>query len=391
MTRPISEARLGIDRPPAEHEVVAPDFEDFQNPRKVFHHLDRVVELQRTGDTRPIHMTIGLTNYCNHKCSWCYINWNQAGRTSERSGAGDAKRRAVNADWRLIEAVGEARDMGLKAVTIVGDGEPTLHPRFEEILDRLAAMGLDIGIFSNFSMPRQSSLEAMVRHCFFIRGSIDAASAETHKVSHGTDDFDQVIANLTRAVELRGAARRPAIGVQFVTNQWNYRELPAAARFYRGIGVDYMTIKPAYKNALNPAHPENEIDRDTVFALMREAQAESGGRFKVYAKFPQFKEVVGQATNDGRYYRRCQATPLSPYLDEDGSVEMCGNLKGRGFTMGNIHQSSFAEIWNSARRKDCLGRIDLNKCPSGCKLDPLNKVLWDTFNPDADRIHPNFV
>ena len=152
-----------------------------------------------------------------------------------------------------------------------------------------------------------------------------------------------------------------------------------------------MTIKPAYKNTLNPEHPDNEAPLEEVLALMQVAQAESREGFKVYAKFPQFKEVMQFKTNDGRYYKKCNATPLSPYLDEDGNVEMCGNLKGRGFTMGNIYKNSFQEIWASEQRADCLKRIDLSTCPSGCKLDPLNKVLWDAFSPDVDRVHPNFI
>jgi len=54
---------------------IRPNLEDFQSPYKIFSHLDRVNELKESGDTYPIHMTIGLTNHCNHKCTWCYINW----------------------------------------------------------------------------------------------------------------------------------------------------------------------------------------------------------------------------------------------------------------------------------------------------------------------------
>lgn len=370
---------------------IAPEFKDFQDPRKIFSHLDRIHELQTTGDTRPVHMTIGLTNYCNHKCPWCYINWYQAGRTSERSGAGDPARRAVNASDRLIEAVGEAVEMGLKAVTIVGDGEPTLHKKFVPYLHQLGAMGLDIGLFSNFSSRNPKVIEAMAEHCFFARCSLDAASPEVHRESHGSDDYGLVIENLSRLVALRGKGRRPTIGIQFVTNQWNYWQLPEAARIYRELGVDYMTIKPALKNDLNPAHPTNEAPIEEVFALMGQAEAEATENFRVYAKYPQFREVLEHQTNDARYYSKCYATPISPYLDEDGSVELCGNVKGRGFTMGNINQSSFQEIWASAQRRDCISRIDLNKCPSGCRLDPLNKVLWDAFHPETDDVHPNFV
>jgi len=369
---------------------IAPDLEDFQNPMKVFHHLDRLYELQTTGDTRPIHMTIGFTNYCNHQCPWCYINWNQAGGLNKRSGA-EVQNKKIEADMRLIEAVAEAKELGLKAVTIVGDGESTMHPRFLELFLELAKLKLDIGIFTNFSTKNPKIIEALAEHCFFVRGSIDAGSAEVHKIAHVTDDFDRVVNNIRYLLQIRGERPNPVVGVQFVTNQWNWWQLPEAARFYREVGVDYMTIKPAYKNPLNPAHPDNELTPEKVFPLMKEAQSYSTDTFKVYAKFPQFEEVLDYETNDARYYKKCHATPLSPYLDENGNVEMCGNLKGRGFTLGNIYEKSFKDIWYSQQRRDCLNKIDLYKCPAGCKLDPLNKVLWDALYPEERVIHPNFV
>lgn len=367
------------------------ELEDFQDPRKIFHHMDRVVELARTSDTRPVHMTIGLTNYCNHKCPWCYINWNQAGKQSARSGTEDAPRPAINADWRIVEAVRQAKDLGLKAVTIVGDGEPTLHPRFLDMLGALASLKIDIGIFTNLSTKKQAVLEALLEQCFFVRCSIDAARPEIHRRSHGADDFERIIQNLRRLVALRGEGRHPVIGIQYVVNQHNAHDLSHAAEFYRDLGVDYLTIKPAYKNGLNPAHISNDLTSDVALSLLAEAKKAQTDRYRVYAKTSQFKEVLGYETNDGRYYKKCLATPLSPYLDEDGSVEMCGNLKGRGFKLGNVFEQSFKEIWESHHRSACVKKIDLHKCPAGCKLDPLNKVLWDAIYPDGARVHTNFV
>ncbi|MBF0283053.1 MAG: radical SAM protein [Magnetococcales bacterium] len=387
---PVADAEAS--QTPSRSGRIAPHFEAFQNPVKIFHHGERLLELATTGDARPLHLTLGLTNYCNHKCPWCYINWHQAGRGPARPGEAPAPlRKPINADERVIEAVGEARAMGLKALTIVGDGEPLLHPRIVEILRQLAGFGLDVGIFTNLGIPRPEILEALVESCFFVRGSLDAARPETHQRLHGCDDFALVVDNLRRLVRLRGSKPFPILGVQYVANQWNVADLPFAAAFFRDLGLDYLSIKPAYRNVLNPDHPENTLALAEAFPLMEQARAMATDHFAVYAKFPQFAEVLEHRTNDGRYYQRCLATPLSPYLDEDGAVEMCGNLKGRGFTLGNVHEASFGEIWSSPRRRERLARIDLHQCPAGCRLDPLNKVLWDAFYPERRVIHPNFV
>jgi cyclic pyranopterin phosphate synthase len=369
-----------------------PNLKDFQDSKKIFNHIKNVYELFYTGDTTPVHMTIGFTNYCQHKCPWCYINWQQAGRTSERSGAGDVNRKAINASDRLIDGVGEAAAIGLKAVTIVGDGEPTLHKKFVEYLKRLKSFNLDIGMFSNFSFDKKEILYAMLENCFFIRASLDSAKKEYHDKSHGNDDFDKVVNNIRDLLKLRGTKKFPIIGAQYVTNTENYKDLPYAAEFYKNLGVDYMTIKPMLKNDLNVAHKSNDLEFKEVFPYMRDAEKKQSNTFKVYAKYSQFLELLGRKTNDGVYYKKCLATPLSPYLDEDGNVEMCGNLKGRGFTMGNIYKNSFSEIWNSDQRKNCIKKIDLFKCPSGCRLDPLNKTLWDSFqDTKREKIHTNFV
>ncbi len=231
-----------------------PNLKDFQDSKKIFNHIKNVYELFYTGDTTPVHMTIGFTNYCQHKCPWCYINWQQAGRTSERSGAGDINRKAINASDRLIDGVGEAAAIGLKAVTIVGDGEPTLHKKFVEYLKRLKSFNLDIGMFSNFSFDKKEILYAMLENCFFIRASLDSAKKEYHDKSHGNDDFDKVINNIKDLLKLRGEKKFPIIGAQYVTNTENYKDLPYAAEFYKNLGVDYMTIKPMLKNDLNIAH-----------------------------------------------------------------------------------------------------------------------------------------
>lgn len=373
--------------------VNKPRMRDFQDSRKIFQHLDRVFDLWKHGDTNPIHMTVGLTNYCQHKCPWCYINYDQAGANSKRSGAGDPKKTAVNADDQLIQAVLDARRMGLKAVTFVGDGEPTLHKNFAEYAARLRHCGLQLGLFSNMSFKNEHIFRSFFENFFFVRCSLDASNKEYHDATHGADDFDTVIENIKKTVSLKQQKQSvfPVIGIQYVTSRGNYMDLPAAASLYRELGVDYMTIKPMYKNKLNTLHEENDLSFREVMPFMKEAEGFETADFKVYAKYSQFIETLGRKTNDGVYYKKCYATPLSPYLDENGNVEMCGNLKGRGFTLGNIYKQTFQEIWLSDRRKECLAKIDLNKCPAGCRLDPLNKILWDTFHPDEEKSHPNFV
>ena len=106
-----------------------------------------------------------------------------------------------------------------------------------------------------------------------------------------------------------------------------------------------------YKNELNPNHEMNYLKNEEIIPFLKEAKKEEDENFRVYMKISQFKEVLEKSYNDGVYYKKCNATPLSPYLDEDGSVELCGNLKGKGFKLGNVNERSFKDIWFSEERK----------------------------------------
>ena len=96
-----------------------------------------------------------MTNFCNHTCSWCYINWNQSGQQNKRSGTDRPAPKPIQADYKIVEALREAKELGLKAVTIVGDGEPTLHKQFVNIINDIKALDIDIGVFSNMSFKKK--------------------------------------------------------------------------------------------------------------------------------------------------------------------------------------------------------------------------------------------
>jgi len=47
---------------------------------KIIYNAERLVDIKEKGDTYPVHMAIGLTDYCNHKCIFCDtpVTWHYA-------------------------------------------------------------------------------------------------------------------------------------------------------------------------------------------------------------------------------------------------------------------------------------------------------------------------
>jgi Molybdenum cofactor biosynthesis enzyme len=84
-------------------------------------------------DVLPVkRLTVGLTNLCNLDCDYCL-------RVAETQ----------HLDFDLLhEVLRQARDYGVTAVTYTG-GEVLLHPRFQDVLRRTAALGLAYSFVTN--------------------------------------------------------------------------------------------------------------------------------------------------------------------------------------------------------------------------------------------------
>ena len=352
---------------------------------KVYYHLDHLHDYIRTGDTYPVHMIVGLTNICNHACIFCYGYDTISARYNEN---------AFAPMDMIVGTIKEAAQLGLRSVSLVGTGEPTLHPKFVEIVRGIKSAGVDVGLFTNGSLIDEDKVQAITDTHTFLRLSCSAADREEHNRIHHAgrpvNDFDRIVENIRSLLNRRGGKPFPTIGVQFVVIHHNWQSLLRACRFWKDVGVDYYAIKPAYKNPKTPEHEENEAPLGKVIELMKEAKELEDDNFTVYAKYEQFSKVLGVKGYHG--YDKCHGQAFVTFLDPDGKLYVCGNMHGKEeYCLGNVRESgSFEAVWNGERRKQLLRDLDVSTCPVGCRMDPLNLIIEDLMNPDP-QIHPSFL
>lgn len=350
---------------------------------KVFYHIDQLCDFFKKGDNYPVHMTVGLTTFCNHRCVFCYGDYETANPGKN-----------ISADTgKFLEAFREAYEMGLKSISLVGTGEPLLHKDAVKIIRGIKEIGINVAVYTNGVMVKDEIRDVILDCCTWIRLSCNAKDTEEHNCIHQTKgDFNKIVSNFRELVRLRNKRGQqfPTIGCQFVAFQDNYLSIFDAAKIWKNVGIDYFSIKPVYKQKKNDKQPhyiKNYLDAEKI---MRKTIELEDGHYKVYAKFKQFKEVLAQ--NSDRGYKQCYGNPFSTALLADGNIYLCGNLHSEErYSFGNIYNNGgFKTIWNSDRRKKVLKSIRLDECPIRCRNDPLNKILWNLKHPDPET-HPNFL
>jgi len=349
---------------------------------KIYYHAEALQEIKATGNTYPIHIQIGLTSYCNHRCLFCYAS----------SIAEDSSKTDIIDSDALLHFLQDAKDKGLKAVTIVGAGEPLLHPNVTDILYGIHRIGLDIGIYTNGSKLKGEIAKAVLATCTFVRISINAASSDEHERVHSVKgQFEGIVENVRDLARIKQENNQsfPTIGAQFVFFKDNYGSMQDAAKLWKEVGIDYIAFKPLIgsddHNSYNgKAEPVN--DALNVIKHMKMALSEETERFKVYGKYEQYEHTKLKE----RLYKVCYGHNIDTNLLSDGNLTLCCNLFSEEWYLGNIYEESFDDIWDGERRKRIVNSINLKVCPKACRCDPVNEVIWDFCHPSPE-VHPNFV
>ena len=124
-------------------------------------------------------IVIELTNRCNLSCGHCF---------DERHAAtGDLS-------WGLRKGLREGKGCGIEQLSFTG-GEPTIHRRFKEIIQRVAKAGYRFSFVSNgVSFPRIYPL--LLKHRRWFVGatfSLDGAREETHDRLRGKGSYRRVM------------------------------------------------------------------------------------------------------------------------------------------------------------------------------------------------------
>jgi MoaA/NifB/PqqE/SkfB family radical SAM enzyme len=277
---------------------------------------------------RPAHVTIEFTNYCNLECPYC---------TSPLG----IRRRGMMEQRTFDILVRQIRTFRVARVRVVGNGEPTLHPRFCEMIRELGASCRYLNLVSNGQRLDQAKaraiLEAPVR---LLEISTDSDSKHAYERSRVRGSFEVLLENLEMLRKLKRDLKSPTL-----------------------INIRTM-IRPSEKE--------------------REAEIVKFWRRRADVAMPQYLHDYTRG-NDADVFSHVQKQGLIPRCSLPTKA-MCVHWNGRvpicelsqqqtgipeGVIAGDIHKQCLAEIWNSPlfvqyRAGHRTRRTDLTPICRGC-------------------------
>ena len=341
-------------------------------------HLDML----REGDQpAPLHVQLIITNRCQQNCPWCA--YRLRGYTSNEQ----FHARDEIATANVLEILDACRRLGVKAIQFTGGGEPLLHPDCDPLFRAALDRGLQIALVTNGTLLQDDTARLLGERATWIRVSLDAGRAETYAAIRRVQPREFVKAQKAIAALVAHSRGGGAyLGVGFVVNKDNWREVPDAAMLCRNLGVDNFRISGVFQS---DGEKYFASFYDEAYALCKQTEALSSATFTVSNMFGDRIEDLRQQHPD---YRFCMYQNFCTYIGADKWVYRCCNTaySARGRLGLITADRPFDAIWREANLKD----FDARGCPR-CQFNAKNRAIQAAIvDPPLSvpkPMHENFV
>lgn len=337
---------------------------------KINFYMDRVAAWERGERIAPVTIDMALTRTCNFACQYCYA-------TLQENQRYDITQEVMRG------FLDDCKEISVKGVSLVSDGESTLNPAYEFSLTYGHSLGLSMASGTNAYLLRD---EAMLRRILpsltYLRVNITAGEPARYKEIMGVKDgyFEQVCTNIKLMARLkREMALDVTIGLQMVLLPSYVDQVLPLAKLGRDLGADYLVIKHCSDDEQGSLGVNyDEYADETLRARLKEAEGFSNDHYTVRAKWSKIED------GNIRSYKSCYGTPFLLQISGSGLVAPCGMLFGekyKRYHIGNITKQRFKDIWKSEEYWEVINFLASDKfnaqkmCGSLCLQHSVNKAL----------------
>jgi len=325
-----------------------------------------------SGDvTAPIYVRIKPTNRCSHSCSWCIY----------RPEFADMHDTCNNKDEiptdKLIEILVDLHEIGVKAVTFSGGGEPLLHPGIERAMEFCIGNSLNYSFITN-GQNMKGMVAGLMAYASWIRVSMDYWDEESFVKSRGISGkfFTQIIQNISHMSTIKD--KECDLGVNFIVTKENYRHLEEVVRLLKAIGVENVRFSPLWTKEFKEYH---FLISSEVKWKIKECLTLQTDTFKVYSSYN--LDHLSE-----RPYTKCYMNQVVPVIGADLNIYTCHNGAYQpNHIIGSIKDKLFSEVWFSPETRELFNAFDpCTTCNNmQCASDNKNILIRDILDCKNDN------
>lgn len=348
---------------------------------KIFHYKDKLDSLPKEVDKilPPVHIRIKPTNICGHNCWYCAYKADNL-----QLGKDMVQRDFIPRD-KMMEIIDDIIEMGVKAITFSGGGDPFYYPYLLDAVKKLAQSPVKFASLTNGSRLTGEVAEVFANNGTWLRVSIDGWDDESYASYRGVPvgEFTRVMNNMESFKKIGGNC---LLGVSLIVDQKNSAHVYEFVKRLKDVGADSVKISPCIVS--NDGKENNEYHRP-IFELVKEQARRAiddlaDDRFEIFDAYHELDEKFKKD------YTWCPFHQILHVIGADLNIYPC---QDKAYNLdegmiGSIKDVRYKEFWFSD--KSNFFKINPSKvCNHHCVANEKNKMILEYLN--VDKEHLGFV
>lgn len=246
----------------------------------------------------PVEIAIEVTNHCNLNCIMCPRQ--------------KMKREKGFMDFDLFKKIVDEAKEYTEFVFLHLAGEPLLHPKLMEMIDYCGKTGLKSGLSTNaLCLDEAKSKQLLQSPLDLLVLSFDGVTKESYEAIRKKSNFESTLQNIDRFLDMKSkSGRAPYTMIQLIYQEENYDEAKGFYLKWKKSAVDVVRVKP-------------------------------------YLNYPGLDKYVGKRSRRRKEkINPCVLLWRQLAIYWDGMITACCMDFLSKMILGNVAETSIAEIWN---------------------------------------------
>lgn len=288
----------------------------------------------------PRRIVLELTNACNLGCIMCGRNHS------------DFKPHFFNIEW--LDALKPVMEYA-EEITLMGWGEPTIHPDFRSILEFAAQYPIKKYMLTNGVKLRDISPWIFEYDVNIVAVSLDGPDETTNNIIRRGSDFNAIVSNIRELVKRRSiSSSKPYINTVTTLMKSNLDKFPDMIDLAASLGIE--EVKGVYLTAFSKSLAE-----ETLFDIpdkTREIFSIAAKRAEKHNIVLSLPHIPGEDPSGQSSHKYCHLAWRDLFIGCDGIIRTCMSSKN---TLCKLPEQDFdfmSDLWNSSPFIDFRTRVN---------------------------------
>jgi len=301
-----------------------------------------------TGDQAyagPFYVTIDLTRRCNLKCLGCRYHSSLVNIPAPGDQA------VLDIPFHLVgKLCDELAAMRTKSITLMGDGEPMLYPRLNDLISKCKTLGFHVTLITNGTLLDEASIHSLITSQLdLLKVSLWATSIEEYEKNYpGTSPeyFKKVVNGLKLLSMFKGEkkSKLPSVTLHQPINQHNFKKIIAMVDLAHQTGCHTISLSPllSHRGELARYALSPEEEKSLSLSLLRIKKRLNSLGMKDNIDETLLRYRIGEAVWNKF---PCYIGWLHAHIKTDGTVLPCSPWNK---PLGHLEEGRFEKIWNGS-------------------------------------------